>query len=311
MYPKFSIIVPTFNAAASLDQALVSVRSQQYPAVEVILIDGGSKDDTLAIAERYEDLVAQLRSEPDDGIYDAINKGVALATGDLVLVLGSDDQLADGILSAVAHAWTAQPSDIVAGQALMFAADGAAQLRADEDYNAGALVSGVPFCHNAMFATPDAYRRVGLYDTSYRMCADAKWVHRAIRAGCTCLRLDRVAVHFSLAGQSTVQGELTLTETYRSIVENFPFLSAEDAEHVFRTIRGWSGGERLEDILRLYMSESLFQNAVALAMLTRLRIVASASHATRQNIVLTPASLTQRIRRKLGRLNTYIRNQGT
>ncbi|KVT69509.1 hypothetical protein WK56_22815 [Burkholderia ubonensis] len=311
MYPKFSIIVPTFNAAASLDQALLSVRNQQYPAAEVILVDGGSTDDTLAIAARYEDLIGQLRSERDNGIYDAINKGVALATGDLIIVLGSDDQLADGILSAVAYAWTAQPSDIVAGQALMFAADGASQLRADEDYNAGALVSGVPFCHNAMFATPDAYRRVGPYDTSYRMCADAKWVHSAIRAGCTCLRLDRVAVHFSLAGQSTVQGELTLTETYRSIVENFPFLSTEDAEHVFRTIRGWSGGERLDDILRLHMSESRFQNAVALALLTRVRIVASAAQANRQSIVLTPASLAQRIRRKLGRFNTYIRNQGT
>jgi len=311
MYPKFSIIVPTFNAAASLDQALLSVRSQQYPAAEVILVDGGSTDDTLAIAARYEDIIGQLRSERDNGIYDAINKGVALATGDLIIVLGSDDQLADGILSTVAHAWTAQPSDIVAGQALMFAADGTSQLRVDEDYNAGALVSGVPFCHNAMFATPEAYRLVGPYDTSYRMCADAKWVHGAIRAGCTCLRLHRVAVHFSLAGQSTVQGELTLTETYRSIVENFPFLGTEDAEHVFRTIRGWSGGERLEDILRLHMSESRFQNAVALALLTRVRIVASAAHANRQNVALTPASLAQRIRRKLGRINTYIRNQGT
>lgn len=210
----------------------------------------------------------------------------------------------------MARAWLAQPADIVAGQALMLSADGSAQLRLDEDYNAGSLVSGVPFCHNAMFATPEAYRRVGLYDTTYRMCADAKWVHGAIRNGCTCLRLDRIAVHFSLAGQSTVQGELTLAETYRSIVTNFPFLDTEDAEHVFRTIRGWSGGERLVDILQLHIHEAAFQNAVALALLTRVRIVASAQHASRGGVVTTPVSLIQRIERKLGRFNTYIRNQG-
>ena len=80
--PKFSIITVTYNAEAVLEDTILSVISQTYHHIEYIIIDGASKDRTLSIAERYRDRITQIVSEPDKGLYDAMNKGINLATGD-------------------------------------------------------------------------------------------------------------------------------------------------------------------------------------------------------------------------------------
>ncbi|MFM7725108.1 MAG: glycosyltransferase, partial [Flavobacteriales bacterium] len=92
---KVSIITITYNSAETLEDTIQSVLSQDYPNVEYIIVDGSSKDDTLAIVERYRKSIAVVLSEPDKGIYDAMNKGVRLATGDVIGILNSDDFYAD------------------------------------------------------------------------------------------------------------------------------------------------------------------------------------------------------------------------
>ena len=89
--PKFSIITVTYNAEAVLEDTIQSVISQTYHHVEYIIIDGASKERTLAIAERYRDRITLLVSEPDKGIYDAMNKGIGMATGEVICILNSDD----------------------------------------------------------------------------------------------------------------------------------------------------------------------------------------------------------------------------
>ncbi|MCC6600979.1 MAG: glycosyltransferase [Crocinitomicaceae bacterium] len=91
--PRFSIIIPVYNAAHTLKQALESVIQQNYPAIELIIVDGGSVDQSLTILRHFEHQIEALISEKDAGVYDAINKGLDRATGEWIYILGADDEL--------------------------------------------------------------------------------------------------------------------------------------------------------------------------------------------------------------------------
>jgi glycosyltransferase involved in cell wall biosynthesis len=91
--PRISVIIPTFNSAQTLERALQSVFAQTISAVEIIVIDAGSSDATLQITQQHRERIAHVVSEKDNGIYDAINKGLQLATGEWIFILGSDDTL--------------------------------------------------------------------------------------------------------------------------------------------------------------------------------------------------------------------------
>jgi glycosyltransferase len=110
---KISIITATYNSAGTVADTLASVASQNYPAIEHLIIDGVSKDETLSIVKQF-DHVSKVISEPDKGIYDAMNKGIRLATGDVVGILNSDDFYAEeGVLSHVAEAFEKTGCDAV------------------------------------------------------------------------------------------------------------------------------------------------------------------------------------------------------
>jgi glycosyltransferase involved in cell wall biosynthesis len=268
-YPTITIVVPTFNSAASLGATLDSCRAQDYPGLDVQLVDGGSTDGTVAIATSFEGIALNCVSEQDRGIYDACNKGIARAKGDLILVLGSDDRLAPKALHAVAQAWLTRKTDIVAGRALLESASGG-QLRVDEPYGLGVLVSGIPFCHNAMFVTQQAYAKVGAYDQKYRICADAHWVHRAVRAACTAQQLDDLVVYFAETGLSSRDSQGIMDETYAVVMESFPFLNLEDAQTVFKVVRGWIGIDALPSVLTRYSDRPDFMAAVTAALGARM-----------------------------------------
>lgn len=266
---KFSIVIPTFNSAKTILSTLESLSAQKWLPLEVIVVDGGSTDNTLALISNYVGLSCVVISEKDRGIYDAINKGIRISSGDLICIIGSDDSLADGALKVVDEAWRNDRADIVAGKALLVKSDGSSSLRVDEVYGVGALVSGIPFCHNAMFVTPAAYQRVGEYSLDYKICADAHWVHRSIVAGCRCVRVNSVVVNFSLDGTSSNNDELIMTETYGLVRGNFPDLSQADAEIVFKVVRGWIGGESLPSVLSKYADNSALSSAVKTAMASK------------------------------------------
>jgi len=92
-WPLISVITVTYNSASLLEETLKSIRSQTYPHIEHIIIDGASTDDTPEVIRRYEDIVARWVSEPDEGIYDAMNKGLKLFSGDYVWFINSGDRI--------------------------------------------------------------------------------------------------------------------------------------------------------------------------------------------------------------------------
>jgi glycosyltransferase involved in cell wall biosynthesis len=114
-WPRISIVTPSFNQALYIEETLLSVRRQNYPNLEHIVIDGGSTDGTLAILERYRSGLAHFVSEADRGQSHAINKGMALATGEILTWLNSDDMLAPGALAAAALGFATSGADLIAG----------------------------------------------------------------------------------------------------------------------------------------------------------------------------------------------------
>lgn len=260
---KFSIVLPTYNSASTITNTLKSIRDQQWSDTEVTIIDGGSKDHTVEIAKSFNDLNTVVISEPDKGIYDAINKGIRYSNGDLICIIGSDDLLVAGAFSAVNDAWQTKGSDIIAGEALLMSPDGSLSKRADEFYGFGALVSGIPFCHNSMYVTRETYQKVGDYSLNYRICADAEWVHRSIRAGCSCTRVATPLVQFSLCGTSSSNDDLIMLETYKLVAANFPGLSLSEAEILFKAVRRWTDDSKVAAVLVKHRSNYALADAVA------------------------------------------------
>jgi len=114
-WPKISVVTPTYNQGAYIEQTILSLINQNYPNLELIVIDGGSTDSTVQLIRKYEHCIAYWVSEKDTGQSNAINKGMAKATGDILTWLNSDDMLAQGALASVAMAFHTSGADMVAG----------------------------------------------------------------------------------------------------------------------------------------------------------------------------------------------------
>lgn len=209
---KFSVITVCYNSADHIERAIQSVLAQQGVEVEYIVIDGGSSDGTLDILHRYADHIAFLSSEPDKGLYDAMNKGLAHATGDVVNFLNSDDWFTEGSLAAVQQAFAEQNCDIVGGNALLMQDDMVIGVKRglppQDDY-----YCVMPFSHQAIFARLHLFHQYGGFDLKYRYCADYDWVLRMYTQGISFYYLNTPVVHFSYGGLSAskeCQQETTL-----------------------------------------------------------------------------------------------------
>src|SRR5688572_2633651 len=119
-YPKISIITPSYNQGEYIEKTILSVLEQNYPNLEYIIIDGGSTDNSTEIIRKYADRITYWISEPDKGQSDAINKGLKLATGDIVNWLNSDDYYEPGALFKVAEAFNNPEVNVFAGRSHLF-----------------------------------------------------------------------------------------------------------------------------------------------------------------------------------------------
>jgi glycosyltransferase involved in cell wall biosynthesis len=226
--PLVTVITVCYNSADSLERALKSVAMQNWPKVEHIVIDGGSTDDTLSILERYQNHLAHVVSEPDKGIYDAMNKGLDRATGDVVCFLNADDQYASShVLSLVAKKMQEHELDALLGDVAFFHSTDPTRMvrryRSDR-FTPGRLAWGWMPAHPALFLNKSVVQRVGRFKTEYRIAGDFDYIARAFY-GCD-LRyqhLPEVLVHMQTGGASTAgwRSKVLLNqEVLRSCREN-------------------------------------------------------------------------------------------
>ncbi|MDZ4169179.1 MAG: glycosyltransferase family 2 protein [Coriobacteriia bacterium] len=229
-----SLITPCLNAAETIVRTFDSVEEQGGSLHEHLVIDGGSTDGTVGPIEAYQARIgARLKwvSEPDRGIYDAMNKGLALASGDWVLVLGADDALEPGALAAVAHAAAANPgADLIYGDAYVLEPDGRRHLQSS--MHGPRLASGLPLempvCHQACAFSTRACRQLGGFDLRYQIAADYDFYLRFHEEKLRSVRVPAPLATYSLEGVSSRLAVATARD-YRDvrIAHGMPKASAQ------------------------------------------------------------------------------------
>ena len=185
-----SLITATYNSAATLDDTLASIARQNVPDLEVLIQDGGSTDATLEIAARYP--FTEVASEPDNGLYDAMNKGIARAQGDIVGILNSDDfYAADDILATVRRAFAEEPAlDAVYGSLQFVDPEDTGRVVRDwqsEPYRHDAWRRGWMPPHPTFFVRRSVYERFGGFNEQLRIAADYEFMLR-------CCYVNRIRV---------------------------------------------------------------------------------------------------------------------
>lgn len=201
--PKISVVTPSFNSVGTITGTLQSVLSQDYANWEHIVVDGGSTDGTLAVLERHPRLI--WVSEKDEGHYHAMNKGIARATGDVVVILNADDCFRPGALRSVAAAFQSQPDwDALFGDVVFVDGAGHEIYRREEAvYDYKILLYGVDYiCHQALFVRKAVYERLGGYrHKEFLNSADYEFKLRLGRAGCRVGHLPELLVDYRYHAQ--------------------------------------------------------------------------------------------------------------
>ena len=197
---KFSIITVSWNSGATLAPCMASLAAQTTRDYEWLLIDGGSIDATLAIAESFAGPRGAFVSEPDGGIYAAMNKGVALARGEYVFFLNSDDCLLDEqVLADVgARLASAPATDLLYGN-VIYIHPHTRVLRSFAHIDARTL-RFEDLCHQAVFARRSLFTKVGPFNERFRTNADYDWLLRVFASGAHTLWFDRTLAEFRTGG---------------------------------------------------------------------------------------------------------------
>lgn len=207
MSVTISVVTAVFNRQSTVGDALESVDRQTYGKVEHVIIDGGSSDATLARVEQYQNANMRIISEPDHGIYDALNKGIRAASGEVVGLVHSDDWLAhDGVIAKIAHAFEDPAIDGVYGDLQYVAADDPKRVirhwRSGE-YDPALLKRGWMPPHPTLYLRREVFERHGFYDTSFRIAADYDAMLRYLVKGQIKLAyIPEVLVKMRVGGES-------------------------------------------------------------------------------------------------------------
>jgi glycosyltransferase involved in cell wall biosynthesis len=232
-HPKFSIVTVCRNAAATIEKTIQSVVSQTYRNIEYIVVDGQSTDATLSVVQDYDRHIARLICERDRGIYDAMNKGIRAATGDVISFLNADDRLFnERSIEYVARFIDTGPGDVDVyhGRVMVF------------DYEKGDgfvwmsgpissfLIHREPLPHPAMFCTREAFEKNGLFDPTFTISGDHEWTIRGLKKNHLRFQFMPILVTvFAKGGVSTSRAHVpeAQADTRRAITTHFT--PAEDA----------------------------------------------------------------------------------
>lgn len=228
LHPKFSIITVTYNAAKVLEDTIQSVVTQTYKNVEYIIVDGGSTDGTITIINKYKEHISQIVSEPDKGLYDAMNKGIKLATGDYLCFLNAGDEFhEDDTLQLMVHSITETLlPDVLYGETDIVDSEGhflhKRRLSAPQTLTWKSFKKGMLVCHQAFFARRDL---VEPYDLQYRFSADFDWCIRIMKKAKVLHNTHLTLIDYMNEGMTTRHHKASLKERFRIMAKHYGIIS--------------------------------------------------------------------------------------
>lgn len=220
--PKVSIITVVFNGESYIEKTVQSVVQQEYPNIEYLIIDGKSKDRTLEVLEPYRERIHVLVSEPDKGIYDAMNKGQQLATGEFLWFLNGGDYIpSPQTLSHIMNAYTGS-EDVLYGQAQIVDANdnilGLRRLVVPKQLHWKSFLEGMVVCHQAMLVKKSISEP---YRLQYRIAADIDWAIRTVKKSKKNLYIPEIFCHYLEGGFSEQKRRQSLVERFQIMQEHY------------------------------------------------------------------------------------------
>lgn len=226
---KVSIITVCLNSEKTIEKAILSVIGQTYRNIEYIVVDGGSTDRTLEIVRAYEDRIAYWISEPDRGLYDAMNKGIRRASGHIVGILNSDDWYEPDAVKQAVKRFAETGADIVHGDLLVEFGRQGEGYRVAPGARADDLFFHMIYNHPTVFVKADLYAKYGLFDLRYRIAADYELLLRLYVNGAKFAYLPRAVAHFGMGGLSGDRRLWKLAAEEKNIArENLPHVPAAE-----------------------------------------------------------------------------------
>jgi glycosyltransferase involved in cell wall biosynthesis len=214
MKPTLSVITIVYNNERDIERTMLSVLNQTYQQIEYIVVDGASTDSTLDIIKRYENSIASLISEEDDGIYDAMNKGLKLATGDYVIFMNSGDEFYANNTVEKAFA-SADDADIYYGETEMINDQlqslGERRHKAPENFTWRSFNYGMSVSHQAIYIKRSLTEP---YNPKYQLSADIDWIIRAAKKAKKIVKVDGYVAKYLVGGMSKAKHRQSLAERF-------------------------------------------------------------------------------------------------
>jgi glycosyltransferase involved in cell wall biosynthesis len=270
--PLVTIITVVYNNEKTIERCMKSVFKQTYDNLEYIIIDGASTDNTLSLVKNSIEKIDYVISEPDRGIYHAMNKGLSLASGEYIAMINSDDWLEpDGIMNSVSNIMK-NHADVSIGYANVWDRnDKFSHVWTIGNFDARILLSGMSFCHQAVVASKKAYLKTGLYDEKIKISSDYKWVKELYLKSLNFVFTELPVVNFSFDGMAAHNRPIWKEECKQMVCDSFgvdyklisPFL-----EYVYRDqkLEPISAGKLIESASH----DNLFLHSISMVMLDKL-----------------------------------------
>ncbi len=216
-----SVITVVFNSEKLLEKTIQSVRNQTYDNIELVIIDGGSTDKTIEIIKRYDESIDYWISEPDKGLYDAMNKGISYAKGDYLWFLNSGDLIYSNN-TVEEFFMNFSDADIYYGETMMVDAHGnnigMRRLKTPADLNWKSLKRGMVICHQAIIVKREI---APSYDLSYKFSADFDWVLNTLKHSKNIVNTKQIVARYLQEGLSRKNIQSSLKERFRIMVRNY------------------------------------------------------------------------------------------
>lgn len=244
--PKVSIVTVCYNSVKTIEDTIKSVINQAYPNIEYIIIDGGSADGTIDIIRKYEKHIVKWISEPDEGIYDAMNKGILLASGDLIGIINSDDWLLPEAVNVVVNSYRMnQNVSVFHGNCKIISEYNEYIKKPLANFKKERFKS-MPINHPGSFVTKESYDELGLYSTKLRCASDYELILRFISKGKSFFYIDKTLAVMR-------EGGISSSDYIRS------FNEARKVKHYYNCNRFLAEYYFLKSCLKAYIYKTLNQ----------------------------------------------------